>query len=244
MSDVEAAPMPDPHRAMALFLDFDGTLADIAPDPDAVALPPGVVDTLLRLHDRLGGALAIVSGRPVDALDRLLAPARLPTAGQHGAERRDATGALHRQPPPDVGLLLATAESLVAEHPALLLERKPNGFALHYRRAPELGDLCRDTLAPLLQGHPQVELLLGKCVVEVKPAGASKGAAAEAFMAEAPFAGRTPVFVGDDVTDETGFASVRRLGGHAIKVGEGPSLAQWRCASPQALREWLAEAAA
>lgn len=241
----EAAPsLPDPHRPMALFLDFDGTLADLAPDPDAVRLAPGVVDTLLRLHERLGGALAIVSGRPVESLDRLLAPAVLATAGQHGAERRDASGQLHRQPAPDVARCVAAAEAVVRQHPQLLLERKPAGFALHYRAAPELGATCIDALAPLAAQDPRLELLHGKCVVEIKAAGTSKGAATEAFMAEPPFAGRTPVFAGDDVTDETGFASVQRLGGDAIKVGDGPSLAQWRCASPQALRHWLVEAAA
>ena len=129
---------------------------------------------------------------------------------------------------------------LAEKHPGLRLERKEAAVALHYRHAPELEELCRETMAGALRDEPGLTLLHGKFVFEAKPAGVSKGRAIEAFMHEAPFAGRQPVFAGDDVTDEAGFEAVRRLGGLGIKVGLGPTMAQHRCATPADLLGWLA----
>ena len=130
----------------------------------------------------------------------------------------------------------------LAGHGGLLLERKQTSMALHYRQAPMLEALCMSTLQQAIANEPGLQLLRGKAVVEVKSARVSKGAAIEAFMQEVPFAGRTPVFAGDDVTDEAGFEVVQRLGGEGIKVGNGPTHARHRCPDPQALRAWLSDA--
>lgn len=230
----------------ALFVDFDGTLADLAPRPDAVALLPGLTDTLKALHRRLDGALAVVSGRPIEQLDRLLAPLMLPCAGVHGAERRQASGEVMRLETALEGVLetlAGQAEALAAQHPGLLVERKPGAVALHYRLAPAFEAACFALMERTVAQHPGLTLLHGKQVVEAKPMGASKGHAIEAFMAETPFAGRRPLFAGDDVTDEAGFAAAQRLGGCGIKVGEGSTLARWRLPHPAALRHWLQHAA-
>jgi trehalose 6-phosphate phosphatase len=231
---------PCPPDQAALFLDFDGTLAEIAPRPQDVRVPAALPGLLARLRDRLGGALAIITGRPVAEIDHFLAPLRLAVAGVHGAEGRQADGRHWQLMPAGLGPALARAEALAAAHPALLLERKGMALALHYRAAPHLEALCLETLAQAARETPDVELMRGKCVVELKPSGASKGRAIEAFMREPPFARRRPVFIGDDVTDEAGFETVLRLGGEGIKVGAGASLAPHRLADPQAVFEWLA----
>lgn len=228
----------------ALFLDFDGTLVGIAETPEAIEVPQGLVALLTDLYDWLGGALAVVSGRQIDVLDRFLAPLRLPAAGEHGVQRRDATGNMSEQTPPDLQAVLDVANHLAGNHPDLLVERKHAAVALHYRRAPELEALCRNALLGIIAKEPRLELLHGKAVFEVKPAGVNKGIAIDAFMSEAPFAGRVPVFAGDDTTDESGFAIVQPRGGVAIKVGSGPSLARHRLESPLAVFEWLATARA
>ena len=224
----------------ALFLDFDGTLVAIAETPEAVVVPDGLVPTLIELHELLGGALAVVSGRQIDSIDRFLAPLRLPAAGEHGVQRRDAEGHMTELSPPDLGFVLDACNELAGAHAGLLVERKHAAIALHYRLAPTLEDLCRNAIAVLVANHPQLEVLHGKCVVEVKPAGMNKGIAIDAFMKEPPFRGRAAVFAGDDTTDETGFAVVQRMeAGVAIKVGSGPSQALHRLADTTAVHAWL-----
>ena len=226
----------------ALFLDFDGTLVALAETPEAIEVPAALVALLGDLHHLLGGALAVVSGRQIDSIDRYLAPLRLPAAGEHGVQRRDAAGHMLEQRPPDLVDILETANELARVHEGLLVERKHAAIALHYRLAPQLEAVCRDAMTRAIDGQPQFELLHGKFVFEVKPAGVNKGIAIEAFLREAPFAGRIPVFAGDDTTDETGFAIVQPRGGVAIKVGSGPSLALHRLDSPRAVFEWLTQA--
>ena len=223
----------------ALFLDFDGTLAELAPSPGAVRLAPELIPTLWALAERLRGAVAIVTGRPIDEVDGFLHPLKLPTAGVHGAQRRSHQNCLTAPTPPPLERGGAVAEAGALRHSGLLVERKPMAVALHYRLAPELEALCEDGLAAALAASSGLEMMRGKMVFEVKPAGVSKGRAIEAFMRESPFAGRVPLFVGDDVTDEAGFEAVLRLGGQGIKVGEGESLAQHRIADPATLRVWL-----
>jgi trehalose 6-phosphate phosphatase len=220
----------------ALFLDFDGTLVDIAPEPGAVVVPSGLVPTLAALQQYLGGAVAVVSGRPIREIDQFLDPLRLPVAGVHGAERRGAHGAVDRITGQPLERVEQAADALAAQHPRLLVEHKATSVALHYRQAPELEALCLEAMEAAVAQSPGLALLRGKMVVEAKPSAASKGGAIEAFLREPPFAGRTPVFVGDDVTDEVGFSTVQRLGGLGIKVGEGPSVAWHRLPDPGALR--------
>ena len=227
----------------ALFLDFDGTLVDLAPEPAAVVVPPGVVDTLTRLHAWLGGAVALISGRPIEQIDEFLQPLKLPVAGVHGVERRDAGGELTLLSTHPLQRVEEVAAALAARFPRLRVETKRGSLAIHYRQAPELELVCLQAMEAAVDASPGLTLLRGKMVVEAKPGGASKGNAIEAFMNEAPFAGRAPVFAGDDYTDEVGFATVQRLHGTAIKVGEGATAAPHRLASPAALREQLRTAA-
>jgi trehalose 6-phosphate phosphatase len=223
----------------ALFLDFDGTLADLALQPDAVRVPPELTEVLQRLAQCLGGALAVVSGRRLVDLDHFLAPLKLPMAAEHGALRRSASGRLSALRPPDLGEATAMADSLVIQYPGLLMERKTSSVALHYRQRPELAQLCVAAMAEVCERTPATELLLGKCVVELKPMGVDKGLAMACFMKEPPFASRLPWFAGDDLTDEAGFVWAQRAGGVAVKVGEGATAAQHHCPSPAALRLWL-----
>ncbi len=228
----------------ALFLDFDGTLADIAPHPDAVQVHPGVVPALRALHQRLGGALAIATGRTQADIDHFLSPLQLPLASEHGAQYRMGNGVNGGVPAPDLSGVLHTVQALLDRYPALVLERKSAGVALHYRQAVELEPLCRAALEHALAQSPGLEMLQGKCVMEVKPSGPNKGRAIHDFMQQAPFAGRIPVFAGDDVTDEHGFVAAQALGGIGIKVGPGETGAVARCDDTAMLREWLFQMAA
>ena len=223
----------------ALFLDFDGTLVEIASQPQDVLVPSGLGRTLAALHKQLGGALALVSGRRLLDLDGFLAPLQLPAAAEHGAQRRDGQGRMSSAPATDLREVRQAAQELAAQYPALVLEQKELALSLHYRQAPELETLCLRVMRAALAGNTGLALMQGKCVIDLRPAGVSKGTAIAAFMTEAPFAGRVPVFAGDDVTDEDGFEQVLRMGGHAIKIGAGPSLARLRCHSVAAFADWL-----
>lgn len=237
------AVLPPVQRNWAFFLDFDGTLIDIAATPEAVDATPAEIALLAGLMQATQGAVALISGRSIARMDELFKPLVLPAAGQHGAERRDAQGRRHRYRFP-VNALRPVAggiRSFAARHRGLVFEDKGASVALHYRLAPELAsavyEAMREAAEPL---GDAVEVQGGKMVVELKPAGCDKGRAIEAFMQEPPFAGRVPVFLGDDVTDEYGFRVVNRLGGHSVKVGEGESAARWRLENPAATRKWLA----
>ena len=226
----------------ALFLDFDGTLVELAAHPEAVVIPPGLVDTLAQLQARLGGAVAVISGRPIAQIDRFLDPLVLCVAGVHGAERRRADGSIAWEAVSPLDPVEEAAAALARAHPALRLEPKRGSLALHYRQAPALEALCLETLGAAVARSPGLALLRGKMVVEAKPAAASKGQAIEAFLEEPPFAGRRPVFIGDDVTDEAGFAAVQARGGLGVKVGEGPTTAGQRLATPASMRDEMERA--
>jgi trehalose 6-phosphate phosphatase len=232
------------HPSCALFLDFDGTMVDIAPQPQAVEVPGALIGVLQDLQDYLHGAVAVISGRPIAQIDDFLQPLRLAVAGVHGAERRGADGKMHLLNTHPLDRVEEAARLLAARHPGLLVESKRGSLALHYRLAPELEDDCVLAMQQAVAESPGITMLRGKMVVEAKPGGASKGRAIEDFLAEAPFAGRTPVFIGDDITDEVGFSTVQRLGGLGIKVGEGATVAWRRLPDPAALRQELEAAAA
>ncbi|MDB5743399.1 MAG: trehalose 6-phosphatase [Polaromonas sp.] len=225
--------------ATALFLDFDGTLVALASQPELVQVPPTLTATLAALSGQLNGALALVSGRPLFDLDHFLAPLQLPAAAEHGAQRRAPDGRLHSAPWADLHHVIEAAQALVQQHPGLRLERKTLALSLHYRHAPELETLCLQVMREAVERSTGIDLMQGKFVIDLKPAGVSKGTAIAGFMDEAPFAGRLPLFAGDDVTDEAGFEAVQRMGGQAIKVGPGPTLAQHRCAGVAELAAWL-----
>jgi len=221
----------------ALFLDFDGTLVDIAPRPEAVIVPPGLPDLLLRLAHRLEGALAIVSGRPIEQIEALL-PVSLPMAGDHGATLRLAPGApverLDLPSPP--AIWRAEAETLAAAHPGALVEPKEHGFVLHYRLAPEVEAPARALLDALIADNGNFVMMPARMAWEVKPTAVSKATAVAGFMARAPFAGRRPVFIGDDVTDEAGMTAARAAGGIGLRLQDS-------FGTPERLRAWLAQLA-
>lgn len=231
--------------AMAFFFDLDGTLAPLAPRPDAVKLPLDTTRVLTSLFQRTRGAVAVVSGRAIDNIDGLLAPLRVPAAGLHGAEIRHGDGELVRAPghaadTTAIASMVAPLQALVARHPGLLLENKGSALALHYRGAPELAGVARETMQALAALHAErFALQPGKLVFELRPRHVSKGRAITTLLKEAPFAGRTPLFAGDDLTDEAGFADVNALGGVTIKIGEGETCARYRLPSPDALTSWL-----
>lgn len=228
----------------ALFLDFDGTIVDIAPRPNEVHVPEPLIGVLQDLRDYLQGCVAVISGRPIEQIDSFLHPLQLAVAGVHGAERRGADGRLHLLTTHPLDPIEEAAVQLAAGNPGLLVENKRGSVALHYRQRPDLEDLCVRTMQQAVDEAPGMTLLRGKMVVEAKPGGASKGRAIEDFLAEPPFAGRTPVFIGDDITDEVGFSTVQRLGGLGIKVGAGATCAWRRLPDPQSLRQELEAAVA
>jgi trehalose 6-phosphate phosphatase len=236
-----AAPRPilPPLARAALLLDLDGTLLDIAPTPDAVVVPSELIVSLRALRVRLGGALAVISGRPVEQVDALLGDAVEAIAGEHGgAIRYVPGGAVNRielQSPPEAWF--AAGARIAAAHPGALFERKANGFVLHYRAAPALGPVLGEAMAALVTGSAQFVMTPARKAWELRPRGADKGTAVEALMQRLPFAGRHPVFVGDDVTDEDGMAAARRMGGLGLRVDD-------TFASPSGVRAWLHAAAA
>lgn len=229
----------------ALFLDFDGTLVEIAPRPEDVLLAPGTRDALARLSRALGGAVALVSGRALADLDRHLAPLVLPAAGAHGAERRDARGSFHmaEEAVEGLGPVIAALEAFAAQE-GLLVERKPGGISLHYRDRPEMAEDVRGLVDDIAGGSAALRVIHGKMVAEVAAAQCDKGRALSSFLAEPPFAGRLPLAIGDDTTDEDLFAAALAAGGTAIKIGTGSSVAPHRMASTGAFLEWLGAEAA
>ena len=234
---------PAPRLEWAYFFDLDGTLIEFAETPAGVRMSADVRLLLERLFHATGGAVALISGRPISEIDTLFHHGRLPVAGQHGLERRTARGGIRRHAVSQRRLERVRQRLAGALHgkTGVLLENKGLSLALHYRRAPRLAAyahrLARSML-PLV--GRQFCIQRGKYVVEMRPAGRDKGMGILEFMKEAPFRGRTAVFVGDDATDEFGFKAVNRLGGHSIKVGAGQTAARWRLANVQAVRRWLA----
>ncbi|MDX3905534.1 MAG: trehalose-phosphatase [Pigmentiphaga sp.] len=232
---------PDLSRC-AFFFDLDGTLAPIAAVPEAAAVPAPTLALLQHLQDATRGAVAVVSGRAIDVLDRMLAPMRVPAAGLHGSQWRGPDRRLWEMPVDraEADRLRAALAALAARYPGIRLEDKGLSFAVHYRHAPELESTIRDEVAQIAAPFGQrYALQYGKMVAEVKPRGADKAQAIERFMAIAPYAGRVPVMAGDDLTDEPAFDAVNRLGGISIKIGDGDSVAAWRLADPAALALWL-----
>lgn len=226
----------------AFFFDFDGTLVELAPTPDQVVVEARVFTLLDALRAMTGGAVAVVSGRGIDNLDAMLAPLRLPTAGLHGAERRDSNGDTLRVGFGDERLLTMerVLEQVVADNPGMLLEIKGAALALHYRNAPTREAAARAATEQLTERFADGYVLQpGKMVFEIKPKNVDKGRAIAAFLDEPPFAGRTPVFAGDDLTDEKGFAVVNARRGVSIKVGAGETIGQHRVGGVVDLLDWL-----
>jgi trehalose 6-phosphate phosphatase len=239
---------PPPLGAQcALFLDIDGTLLDLAPTPDSVRVDRHLAALLPELADELGGAIALVTGRAIADADHLFPGLALPIAGQHGLERRAADGSMHVHEASMLGLKRLRGEltRFAARHEGLLFEDKGATLALHYRLAPGLASHVHRTLRAQLAStavSAAWRLQPGKGILEIKPDGRDKGTAILEYMAEPPFAGRLPVFIGDDLTDEYGFVAVTHLKGWAVKVGRGATRARFRLRDVAAVGSWLGAA--
>ncbi|MDB5413141.1 MAG: trehalose-phosphatase [Rubritepida sp.] len=230
--------VPSPREVLsrcALLLDVDGTLVEIAPRPDDVFVPDTLRSDLGALYEAMGGAVALITGRGLADVEGLIAPLRLPIAAEHG-------GVLRPDPsePPQRALLLPApqewrdaAAAYVAAHRGMVFEEKSGGFVLHYRLAPEQDLPAFDLLRTLIGTAKEFEILRAAMAWEVRPRGVNKGGAVRKIMSEAPFAGRKPIFIGDDVTDEDGIVAARELGGEGYRVPEDFQ-------SPAAVRGWLA----
>jgi trehalose 6-phosphate phosphatase len=241
MFEVPMSASPPPlHADAGVFLDVDGTLLDITATPVETRVDAQLRTLLQACAQRLGGALALVSGRSLEQIDALFAPLRLPAAGLHGLERR--SGDRERRalaPDPALDGARLRLEEFVAAHPGTLLEDKRASLALHVRLAPRFTAAAQAAIrAELATLGSAYALQPGKCVFEIKPAGASKVHAIEEFLAEPPFAGRMPIFAGDDHTDAAAIGAVAARGGIGIAVGEGIE-GPYRLADPKALRRWL-----
>jgi trehalose 6-phosphate phosphatase len=237
-----APPLPRPEQRWALFLDVDGCLLDFADDPAAVRVSPALHALLQALHDRLDGALALVSGRRVNDLDRLFGTPPWALAGLHGHDLRHADGR-HRRigvAPADQARMRAAVQALAAQLEGVQVEDKQHAMALHCRRDPRRLPALREAAEAVAATLPGYELQPGNLVMEFKPAGMDKGRAVEELMQHPPFAGRTPVYLGDDLTDEHAFAAINRIGGLSVRVGNRePSHARFTLSSPVAVHAWL-----
>jgi len=231
-----------PASDWALFLDVDGTLLPFAERPDLVQASDRLKTALGNLGPLLEGAVALVSGRTIGDLDRLFQPLRLPAAGLHGLERRDAAGNLrHLGEAEALDHLRDALSQLASCYDGVLLEDKGRTLALHYRQCPEkakeIGAAVDDLFRRLPKGFRKIR---GKMVIEIKPHLSDKGEAIAEFMEESPFAGRIPIFIGDDVTDEDGFAKVNALGGHSVRVGnDRPTQARCHLEDVNVVVAWL-----
>jgi trehalose 6-phosphate phosphatase len=241
--DIRSA-MPD---GWAVFLDVDGTLLDIAGTPEGVAVEPGLPAALSALSTRLGGALALVTGRRLTFLDTLFPGLAFPAAGLHGAEMRFADGTLREvEPSPLLSIARRRLETAATAWPGVLVEDKGASFGAHYRRAPQFEGQVEAIMSSIAADLGDTHSIQrGKSVVEIRPRGHDKGAAVAAFMAAPPFLGRRPLTIGDDVTDEAMFAAANALGGVSVRVGspDEPTLATAFLPAPADVRAWITEVA-
>jgi trehalose 6-phosphate phosphatase len=233
--------LPPPSLEWCLFLDVDGTLIELTDSPGHTFADPELKALLSQVAERLGGALALVSGRSIHSLDAMFDPLRPPVAGLHGVERRKASGAMHGASFTDAQLnpVRVAVTALVEAHPGTLFEDKGRTIAVHYRAAPQCESAFRQALLAMVKPlGSNYHIQEGNMVLEIKPRGFSKAGAIKAFMKEPPFSGRRPVFVGDDLTDQDGFRVVEDQGGLSIAVGERVH-GQYRLENAAAVRLWL-----
>ena len=227
----------------AILVDVDGTLLDLAPTPLDVIVPPELTVALGRLNERSGGALAFVSGRPLAELDLFFAPLKLAAIGGHGAELRLTDGTVVRAKKFLDSDLKERLAALRYGKPGLVVEDKGYSIALHYRQAPQYGHIVREHVNAICAEFPSaaIEILPGKSVIEVKQPSFNKGTAVRELMRHAPFAGRKPIFIGDDVTDEAAFAVLPEFGGVGFSVGREVQGLAGVFEAPADVRRWLGD---
>jgi trehalose 6-phosphate phosphatase len=239
-------PVPDLRRC-AILLDIDGSILDIAPSPRQVSVPAELRRTLVRLGELTGGAVALVSGRPISDIDRLFAPLRLAAIGVHGAEMRGSGDAeVQTRARPLSNALKRKLAAIAETEPGILIEDKGYSVAFHYRQTPEKGPALLAAIGRICADVPKekAEILPGKMVVEIKPAAINKGDAVNELMRRAPFAGRQPIFIGDDTTDLPVFGIMPKFGGQAYSVGGIAADVDGHFDGPTGVRAWLASIAA
>lgn len=227
----------------AVFVDLDGTLVEIVAQPHLVQVPHWLPPLLSDAAARLDGALALISGRPIRELDEILNVSHLAAAGLHGLESRRSDGSITRSPTPAIpDWVRRDLDELCGPRPGLLLEDKTQSIAVHFRQAPDQVDRVRENLVRICEDLGEAFVLQpGKMVCELRPRGTNKGTAIRDFMRAPPFAGRVPVFIGDDVTDEDGFGVVNSLGGYSVRVGNDgySTLARYSLRNVDAVHDWL-----
>ncbi|MEQ1669839.1 MAG: trehalose-phosphatase, partial [Hyphomicrobium sp.] len=228
-------------REHAVFLDFDGTLTEIAPRPSLVRLAPDALAILRSVFELTDGALAIVTGRSLAEIDFFLKPFNSCVAAVHGASIRYPDGSLWHY-----GLLheifprlLKKAQKALGKHDGIIIENKGMAIAIHFRARPELGPLCRAVARHIANSNPRLICQAGKMVIEIVPSDVGKGAAIRNLLQVPPFFGKRPLFAGDDLTDECGFDAVNAKGGISIKIGGGETRAAYKLDDPGSLRQWL-----
>jgi len=241
MTDPSSAILSACSSPLAIFTDFDGTLVEIAESPGAVHVPSHLTARLKALDAALSGAFAIVTGRTIADIDAFLSVRIFTISGGHGAECRHA-GKI-REPDAALGAaaqsIAASLRSAMGNDDRILIEIKPAGVALHYRAAPERRDEAHSAMSDIIAGFKDFHFIEGKKVVEARPKGIDKGAAVAALMELEPFVGRTPIFIGDDVTDEDGFDAVQSMNGAGIKIGPGPTTARFSLPDVNAVYDFL-----
>ncbi|MFN3661886.1 trehalose-phosphatase [Yoonia sp.] len=225
----------------AFFLDVDGTLAEIVTDPQSARVARPVLDILDRLYAQSGGALALISGRSIDQIDRILSPLRLPAVGVHGLERRLGEDFVTRAEYSEATYadLVASVTEFAQSRPGLQAEPKPGAIALHFRNRPELADTCQQFMREQAAADQQITLMTGKMVLELILGRQTKGDAVASLMQALPFAGRLAFFAGDDVTDESAFRYVNQQDGVSLKIGDGVTCARHRLQDPGAFAHYL-----
>jgi trehalose 6-phosphate phosphatase len=244
---IDAPPLVADLRQCAILLDIDGTILDIAASPRQVRVPTGLRRTLTRLVEATGGAVALVSGRSIGDIDLIFSPLRLPAIGVHGAEMRTSgEGQVQIRVRPLSKALKRRLATLAELGPGILVEDKKYSLAVHYRRTPEQGPAVLQTLAKICADAPEepVEILTGKLAVDIKPAAINKGSAVNDLMQYPPFAGRHPIFIGDDTTDLPVFGVIPKFGGQAYSVGGIVADVDGHFETPESVRAWLARIAA
>lgn len=246
MADPDAESVIPDLRKSAILLDIDGTILDFAPSPQQVRVPAQLRQTLSRLQQLTGGALALVSGRALADVDAIFAPLKLAAIGGHGAElRATPDGKIAMRAKPLEAALRRSLAHIGELGPDVLVEDKGYALALHYRRAPERAAAVRAAADKACAEAPPgtVEILPGKLVVEIKPSGINKAEAVRKLMQLAPFAARSPIFIGDDITDEPVFAVMAEFGGLGFSVGRVAAAVNGHFAKPESVRAWLARIA-